>query len=72
MLPFQGKPFLEHWLDKLRTIEVLEVIINVHHLADAVWNPSISSGPSGCDTDFHLEDTQQGTNHAMGRWQAMS
>jgi NDP-sugar pyrophosphorylase family protein len=36
MLPFQGKPLLEHWLERLRAFGVCEVVINVHHLAETV------------------------------------
>jgi len=38
MLPFQGKPLLEHLLMKLRAAGVTEVVINLHHLADAIIN----------------------------------
>jgi NDP-sugar pyrophosphorylase family protein len=36
MLPFKGKPLLEHWMDKLHSFGVHDVVINVHHLAEVI------------------------------------
>jgi NDP-sugar pyrophosphorylase family protein len=36
MLRFEGKPLLEHWIDKLHSVGIRDVVINVHHLAEVV------------------------------------
>jgi len=36
MLPFEGKPLLEHWMDKLHSFGIRNVVINVHHLAEVI------------------------------------
>ena len=36
LLPINGKPILEIWLEKLAECGVEEVLINTHHLADQV------------------------------------
>lgn len=38
MLPFAGKPLLEHWIDKLHLFGIRDVVINLHHLPEAVVN----------------------------------
>lgn len=36
MVEFKGKPLLEHTIEKLRTVGVDHVVVNVHHFADIV------------------------------------
>ena len=36
LLPIQGKPLLQHWLDNLEDAGVSEVILNTHWLAEQV------------------------------------
>lgn len=36
LVVFKGKPLLEHTIDRLRTVGVDHVIVNVHHYADMV------------------------------------
>jgi mannose-1-phosphate guanylyltransferase len=36
LVPIQGKPLLDYWLDICAQLEIEEVLINTHHLADQV------------------------------------
>ncbi len=36
MVEFKGKPLLEHTIEKLRTVGVDHIVVNVHHFADKV------------------------------------
>jgi mannose-1-phosphate guanylyltransferase len=56
MLPINGKPLLDLWLDALRRAEVDEVLVNLHHLPSVVLRHiHARSGPPAIRTAFELE-----------------
>ncbi len=65
MLPFEGKPLLEHWLDKLQLTGVRDVVINVHHLADVIED-SLGGGERwGMRIRYSREPQLLGTSGAL-------
>lgn len=65
MVPFQGKPLLAHWLDKLRAFGVTEIAVNVHHLADTVMNHFGNGEKWGVRIFYSREETLLGTAGAL-------
>ena len=65
MFLFQGKPLLAHWLDKLRAFGVLEVVINVHHLAEAIVDYFGSGEQWGMHIQYSHEEKLLGTAGAV-------
>jgi NDP-sugar pyrophosphorylase family protein len=65
MLPFEGKPLLEHWVDKLHLFGIRDVVINVHHLAEAI----LDHFGSGERWDIHIQYSREqellGTSGAL-------
>ena len=65
MLRFEGKPLLEHWIDKLHSVGIRDVVINVHHLAEVV----VDHFGSGERWDMHVEYSREsellGTSGAL-------
>ena len=65
MLPFEGKPLLEHWIDKLHSFGIREVVINVHHLPEAI----VDHFGSGDRWDMQIQYSQErellGTSGAL-------
>jgi mannose-1-phosphate guanylyltransferase len=46
LVPVQGKPLLNHWLETCRQLGIKEVLINTHYMAEAVreWSENQKSG----------------------------
>lgn len=65
MLPFAGKPLLEHWIDKLRLFGVREVVINVHHLPETVVNYFGSGERWDMRIEYSRERELLGTSGAL-------
>jgi NDP-sugar pyrophosphorylase family protein len=65
MLQFEGKPLLEHWIHKLHSVGIRDVVINVHHLAEVV----VDHFGSGERWDMHIEYSREsellGTSGAL-------
>jgi NDP-sugar pyrophosphorylase family protein len=65
MLPFEGKPLLEHWMDKLHSFGIRDVVINVHHLAEMI----VDHLGSGERWDMHIQYSRErellGTSGAL-------
>jgi mannose-1-phosphate guanylyltransferase len=65
MLRFEGKPLLEHWIDKLHSVGIRDVVINVHHLAEVV----VDYFGCGERWDMHIEYSREsellGTSGAL-------
>ena len=65
MLMFEGKPLLEHWLDKLRLEGIREVVINVHHLGDVIVDYFGSGDRWDMRLEYSSEKTLLGTSGAL-------
>lgn len=65
MLPFEGKPLLEHWVDKLRSFGVREAVINVHHLAEVIIDHFGSGEHWGIQIQYSRERELLGTSGAL-------
>jgi NDP-sugar pyrophosphorylase family protein len=65
MLQFEGKPLLEHWMDKLHLFGVRDVVINVHHLADVIVNHFGSGERWDVKIQYSRERELLGTSGAL-------
>src|SRR5437762_818939 len=65
MLSFEGKPLLEHWLYKLHSFGVRDVVINVHHLPDVIVNYFGSGERWGMQIQYSREVELRGTSGAL-------
>lgn len=67
MLMFEGKPLLEHWLDKLRCAGIREVVINLHHLGDVIMDFFGSGERWEMRIEYSREAELLGTAGALAR-----
>ena len=65
MLPFEGKPLLEHWIDKLRSFGIRDVVINVHHLAGTIVDHFGSGQRWDMRIQYSRESELLGTSGAL-------
>ncbi len=65
MLPFEGKPLLEHWMEKLHSFGVRDVVINVHHLAEVIVDHFGSGERWDVQIQYSRERELLGTSGAL-------
>ena len=65
MLPFAGKPLLEHWIDKLHSFGIRDVVINLHHLPEVVVNYFGSGERWDMRIEYSREPELLGTSGAL-------
>jgi mannose-1-phosphate guanylyltransferase/phosphomannomutase len=65
MLPFEGKPLLEHWMSKLQSFGIREVVINIHHLAGVVVDHFGSGDRWNIRITYSREPELLGTSGAL-------
>lgn len=66
LVDIHGKPLLGHWLDLLLPAGIERVVINTHHLADAVRR-FVAQSPWRASIDMVHEDTLLGTGGTVLR-----
>ena len=71
MLPFEGKPLLEHWIDKLRSFGVRDVVINLYHLPEVVEGYFGSGERWGMRIQYSRERELLGTAGALRQVQPL-
>jgi NDP-sugar pyrophosphorylase family protein len=67
MLSFEGKPLLEHWIDKLRLFGIRELVINVHHLPETIVDHFGSGDRWNMQIQYSREPELLGTSGALRR-----
>ncbi|HEX3437915.1 MAG TPA: nucleotidyltransferase family protein [Pseudacidobacterium sp.] len=67
MLPVNGKPILEHLVDKLRTAGIRHVHISTHYLADSITQHFRDGKDFGVDIEYVGEDRPMGTAGALAK-----
>ena len=67
MLPVNGKPILEHLVDKLRTAGIRHVHISTHYLADSITQHFRDGRDFGVDIEYVSEDRPMGTAGALAK-----
>jgi mannose-1-phosphate guanylyltransferase / phosphomannomutase len=65
MLHFEGKPLLEHWIDKLRASGICDIIINLHHLGHIIAEYFGSGERWGVHIEYSQEAELLGTAGAV-------
>ncbi len=69
LLPLWGIPLIFHTMDLLKKWGVLEVLVNLHHGADAIFNTLRTRGPEGMQLSFSFEPEILGTGGALRKAQ---
>src|SRR5271165_2168763 len=67
MLPVNGKPILEHLVDKLRTAGIQHVSISTHYLADSITEHFQDGRDFGPDMEYADEEPPRGTAGAVAK-----
>jgi dTDP-glucose pyrophosphorylase len=65
MLPVNGKPILEHLVDKLRTTGIQHVSISAHYLAESIVEHFHDGKDFGIHIEYVAEDQPRGTAGAL-------
>ncbi len=57
LIPVNGKPLLQHVIEKLKALGIVEIIVNVHHLAEQVVRFIEENHSFGIRVEISHEDT---------------
>jgi len=61
MIPFQGKPLLEHQIEQLRTYDIRNIYMCLGYLSNAITDHFGSGLHYDVELDYEIETTPQGT-----------
>ncbi len=67
MLPVNGRPLLEHMLDKLRQAGIRSVNLATHHLSDTIFEHFKDGSGFGVNLNYIYESEPRGTAGALSR-----
>ncbi len=56
LVPFNGKPLLEHLISRLISFDIRDIIINVHHFSEKIISFVKSKNSFGINITFSMED----------------
>jgi len=70
MLPFNGKPLLEHHLDWLKRHGIREIYINLHHLPKAITGYFKNGSRFGVQITYSFEEKLRGAAGALNGFRA--
>jgi len=70
MLPFNGKPLLEHHLDWLKRHSIREIYINLHHLPRVITSYFGDGSRFGVQITYSFEEKLRGTAGALNGFRA--
>lgn len=61
MLPIDGKPLLQYWIELLRKYDIREIAINLHHLGEQIEDYFGNGEKFGVNIKYSKEETLLGT-----------